>query len=111
MFLRILLANVNGTGVLANHLCKILLRITIGIDLLQKMGWKEGQGIGPRVKRKPRRQKRGMFPLMYLFFGKEYSNVVYILVCLRTFWTNVLLCTLLLGIMTTCTGVGSLISV
>ncbi|KAJ6665996.1 hypothetical protein lerEdw1_000900 [Lerista edwardsae] len=32
-------------------------KITIGIDLLQKMGWKEGQGVGPRVKRKPRRQK------------------------------------------------------
>jgi len=25
------------------------------------MGWKEGQGIGPRVKRKPRRQKPGKF--------------------------------------------------
>ncbi|XP_066493184.1 G patch domain-containing protein 1 [Tiliqua scincoides] len=32
-------------------------KITIGIDLLQKMGWKEGQGVGPRVKRKPRKQK------------------------------------------------------
>ncbi|NXK54459.1 GPTC1 protein, partial [Chauna torquata] len=32
-------------------------KITIGVELLRKMGWKEGQGIGPRVKRKPRRQK------------------------------------------------------
>ncbi|XP_070616414.1 G patch domain-containing protein 1 [Erythrolamprus reginae] len=32
-------------------------KITIGIDLLRKMGWKEGQGVGPRVKRKPRQQK------------------------------------------------------
>ncbi|XP_026531720.1 G patch domain-containing protein 1 isoform X2 [Notechis scutatus] len=32
-------------------------KITIGIDLLRKMGWKEGQGVGPRVKRKPRKQK------------------------------------------------------
>ncbi|XP_047219311.1 G patch domain-containing protein 1 [Girardinichthys multiradiatus] len=31
-------------------------RLSIGIELLRKMGWKEGQGIGPRVKRKPRRQ-------------------------------------------------------
>ncbi|XP_068811376.1 G patch domain-containing protein 1 isoform X1 [Struthio camelus] len=32
-------------------------KITIGVELLRKMGWKEGQGIGPRIKRKPRRQK------------------------------------------------------
>ncbi|NXV77587.1 GPTC1 protein, partial [Atlantisia rogersi] len=32
-------------------------KITIGVELLRKMGWKEGQGIGPRVKRKPCRQK------------------------------------------------------
>ncbi|NWU21041.1 GPTC1 protein, partial [Dyaphorophyia castanea] len=32
-------------------------KITVGVELLQKMGWKEGQGIGPRVKRKPCRQK------------------------------------------------------
>ncbi|XP_048371961.1 G patch domain-containing protein 1 isoform X2 [Sphaerodactylus townsendi] len=31
-------------------------KITIGIDLLRKMGWKEGQGVGPRVKRKARKQ-------------------------------------------------------
>uniref|UniRef100_A0A8D0H1Z3 G-patch domain-containing protein n=1 Tax=Sphenodon punctatus TaxID=8508 RepID=A0A8D0H1Z3_SPHPU len=34
-------------------------KITIGVELLRKMGWKEGQGIGPRVKRKPRRQNPG----------------------------------------------------
>ncbi|NWH71216.1 GPTC1 protein, partial [Piaya cayana] len=32
-------------------------KITIGVEQLRKMGWKEGQGIGPRVKRKPVRQK------------------------------------------------------
>ncbi|XP_074864957.1 G patch domain-containing protein 1 isoform X2 [Carettochelys insculpta] len=32
-------------------------KITIGVELLRKMGWKEGQGVGPRVKRKPRKQK------------------------------------------------------
>ncbi|NXK33468.1 GPTC1 protein, partial [Piprites chloris] len=32
-------------------------KITVGVELLRKMGWKEGQGIGPRVKRKPCRQK------------------------------------------------------
>lgn len=38
-----------------------LFRITVGVELLRKMGWKEGQGIGPRVKRKPCRQKPGKF--------------------------------------------------
>ncbi|XP_057170298.1 G patch domain-containing protein 1 isoform X1 [Ursus arctos] len=32
-------------------------KLSVGFELLRKMGWKEGQGIGPRVKRKPRRQK------------------------------------------------------
>ncbi|NXF87011.1 GPTC1 protein, partial [Eubucco bourcierii] len=32
-------------------------KITVGVELLRKMGWKEGQGIGPRIKRKPLRQK------------------------------------------------------
>ncbi|XP_042294408.1 G patch domain-containing protein 1 [Sceloporus undulatus] len=31
-------------------------KITVGVDLLRKMGWKEGQGVGPRVKRKPYKQ-------------------------------------------------------
>ncbi|XP_043937528.1 G patch domain-containing protein 1 [Protopterus annectens] len=32
-------------------------KISIGIKLLRKMGWKEGQGIGPRVKRRSRKQE------------------------------------------------------
>ncbi|MBN3309868.1 GPTC1 protein, partial [Amia calva] len=32
-------------------------RISVGVELLMKMGWKEGQGVGPRVKRKPQKQK------------------------------------------------------
>ncbi|XP_019946507.2 G patch domain-containing protein 1 isoform X1 [Paralichthys olivaceus] len=32
-------------------------RLSIGVELLRKMGWKEGQGVGPRVKRKARRQQ------------------------------------------------------
>nr|XP_051686403.1 G patch domain-containing protein 1-like [Oryctolagus cuniculus] len=32
-------------------------KLSIGFELLRKMGWKEGQGVGPRVKRRPRRQK------------------------------------------------------
>ena len=28
-----------------------VVRMTIGMQLLNKMGWKEGQGIGPRVAR------------------------------------------------------------
>ncbi|TRY65139.1 hypothetical protein DNTS_022290 [Danionella cerebrum] len=29
---------------------------SIGVELLRKMGWKDGQGVGPRLKRKPRKQ-------------------------------------------------------
>ncbi|XP_061560485.1 G patch domain-containing protein 1 isoform X1 [Phycodurus eques] len=32
-------------------------RSCIGVDLLTRMGWKAGQGVGPRVKRKTRRQR------------------------------------------------------
>lgn len=32
---------------------------TIGVKLLKRMGWKEGQGIGPRVKRKVRMDEEG----------------------------------------------------
>ena len=31
----------------------------MGVELLRKMGWKEGQGVGPRVKRKAAKQKSG----------------------------------------------------
>ncbi|XP_056317791.1 G patch domain-containing protein 1 [Danio aesculapii] len=31
-------------------------RSSIGVELLRKMGWKDGQGVGPRLKRKPRKQ-------------------------------------------------------
>lgn len=34
----------------------IFCRLTIGIKLLRDLGWKEGQGIGPRVKRKVKRK-------------------------------------------------------
>ncbi|KAM3877449.1 G patch domain-containing protein 1 [Diretmus argenteus] len=32
-------------------------RSSIGVELLRRMGWKDGQGVGPRVKRKAGRQK------------------------------------------------------
>lgn len=31
-------------------------RSSIGVELLRRMGWREGQGVGPRVKRKARKQ-------------------------------------------------------
>lgn len=31
------------------------------MELLRRMGWREGQGVGPRVKRKARRLKSGMY--------------------------------------------------
>ena len=32
-------------------------RSTLGVRMLKKMGWREGQGIGPRIKRKLRNLK------------------------------------------------------
>ncbi|XP_030578448.1 G patch domain-containing protein 1 isoform X2 [Archocentrus centrarchus] len=32
-------------------------RSSVGVELLRRMGWKDGQGVGPRVKRKARRQQ------------------------------------------------------
>ncbi|KAK7500313.1 hypothetical protein BaRGS_00008536, partial [Batillaria attramentaria] len=37
-------------------------KIPMGIKLLRKMGWKEGQGIGPRVKTKKKRKKENKDP-------------------------------------------------
>ncbi|XP_066438288.1 G patch domain-containing protein 1 isoform X1 [Eleutherodactylus coqui] len=34
-------------------------KITMGVQLLRQMGWKEGQGVGPRVKRRAQKQKPG----------------------------------------------------
>ncbi|XP_037304061.2 G patch domain-containing protein 1 isoform X1 [Pungitius pungitius] len=34
-------------------------RSSMGVELLKRMGWKEGQGVGPRVKRKAGRQQTG----------------------------------------------------
>ncbi|XP_056267907.1 G patch domain-containing protein 1 isoform X3 [Pseudoliparis swirei] len=33
-------------------------RSSVGVELLSRMGWREGQGVGPRVKRKAGRQQR-----------------------------------------------------
>lgn len=32
-------------------------RLTVGVKLLRKMGWKEGQGVGPRYERKKKSAK------------------------------------------------------
>ncbi|XP_028258548.1 G patch domain-containing protein 1 isoform X2 [Parambassis ranga] len=32
-------------------------RSSVGVELLRQMGWREGQGVGPRVKRRARRQR------------------------------------------------------
>uniref|UniRef100_A0A8C1A0A5 G patch domain containing 1 n=1 Tax=Cyprinus carpio carpio TaxID=630221 RepID=A0A8C1A0A5_CYPCA len=34
-------------------------RSSIGVELLRKMGWKDGQGVGPRLKRRQRKQNTG----------------------------------------------------
>ncbi|KAF5900210.1 G patch domain-containing protein 1 isoform X1, partial [Clarias magur] len=35
-------------------------RSSIGVELLRKMGWKDGQGVGPRLKRRQRKQDTGV---------------------------------------------------
>ncbi|MFT7806991.1 G patch domain-containing protein 1 isoform X1 [Arapaima gigas] len=40
-------------------------RTSMGVELLRKMGWKEGQGVGPRAKRKPCTQKPDGGPRVY----------------------------------------------
>ncbi|KAG9341985.1 hypothetical protein JZ751_018302 [Albula glossodonta] len=40
-------------------------RTSVGVELLRKMGWKEGQGVGPRLKRKPAKQKTDTGVRMY----------------------------------------------
>lgn len=41
---------------------------TIGVKMLRKMGWREGQGIGPRIKRKLRKLKAKISHGIYLIF-------------------------------------------
>jgi len=45
-------------------------RNTIGVKMLKKMGWREGQGVGPKIKRKLRRLKKkiahGLFSGFFL---------------------------------------------
>ena len=55
-----------STSLNMNYWC----RTTIGIRLLCKLGWKEGQGIGPRI-RKKRRQKRGILSVIIKFVLSE----------------------------------------
>ncbi|XP_072451882.1 G patch domain-containing protein 1 isoform X1 [Chiloscyllium punctatum] len=50
-----LVAPIPGASILDDLIAPA--KITIGVQLLRKMGWKEGQGLGPRVKRKLRRQQ------------------------------------------------------
>ncbi|GCC18209.1 hypothetical protein chiPu_0020748, partial [Chiloscyllium punctatum] len=52
-----LVAPIPGASILDDLIAPA--KITIGVQLLRKMGWKEGQGLGPRVKRKLRRQQPG----------------------------------------------------
>ncbi|CAL8246076.1 unnamed protein product [Lota lota] len=53
-------------------------RLSIGVELLKRMGWKDGQGVGPRVKRKASRQKTDSADKVYgcaaLRAGSEESE-------------------------------------
>ncbi|XP_018618651.1 G patch domain-containing protein 1 isoform X2 [Scleropages formosus] len=58
-----LVAPIPGDNVLEDLISPA--RTSVGIELLRKMGWKEGQGVGPRAKRKPRTQKADGGPRVY----------------------------------------------
>ncbi|TDH17501.1 hypothetical protein EPR50_G00009630 [Perca flavescens] len=53
-------------------------RSSVGVELLKRMGWKEGQGVGPRTKRKARRQQtdgeRGVYGTVLPPAGSEESE-------------------------------------
>ncbi|KAF1393321.1 hypothetical protein PFLUV_G00037870 [Perca fluviatilis] len=53
-------------------------RSSVGVELLKRMGWKEGQGVGPRTKRKARRQQtdgaRGVYGAVLPPAGSEESE-------------------------------------
>ena len=55
-------------------------RSTIGAQLLHKMGWKEGQGIGPRVARKVDTENDGGL----LFNGRNYFLLLFLLAIKNT---------------------------
>ena len=49
---------------------------TIGVKLLQKMGWKEGQGVGPKVRRKARVDESGVVDRDTHLFAPENSRMI-----------------------------------
>lgn len=40
-------------------------RLTIGVKILRLMGWKDGQGVGPRLKRKKKAKPSECFVCIY----------------------------------------------
>lgn len=55
---------------------------SIGVELLKKMGWKEGQGVGPRVKRRASRQQPGMQSLTWFPSAqRQDQSVVCVCAC------------------------------
>lgn len=49
---------------------------SIGVRLLQKMGWKEGQGIGPKIRRQPRAENRQSATQEAHWFAPENTQMI-----------------------------------
>ena len=55
-------------------LCDISYSADMGVQLLRQLGWKDGQGIGPRV-RKNERQNRATGSLCFFFNDAIYPAI------------------------------------
>lgn len=62
-----------GLGVAFEDMVKPI-RNTIGVKMLRKMGWREGQGVGPKIKRKLRRLKKKIAHGLFCFFTVYLNN-------------------------------------
>ena len=51
---------------------------TIGVKLLKKMGWKEGQGVGPKIRRKARLEGGNDSDATHLFAPENTRMISFI---------------------------------
>jgi len=51
-----------------------ILRMPMGMQLLRKLGWRDGQGVGPRTKDRRRRKRTGGF-ISVTFFRSSLTKI------------------------------------
>lgn len=62
-----------GLGIAFEDMVKPI-RNTIGVKMLRKMGWREGQGVGPKIKRKLRRLKKKIAHGLFCLLTVDLNN-------------------------------------